>query len=131
MFKSGQQRESTSNSINRRFASPQGVLGQYFYNPLDASQERAIFDVDTWAHWQTANNFMLSTETYGQSWAVQFSCQIRSNIIWLSENSLPRTRFDTTLEILASAVLFLFEGPLFGPSGIAQVRLLHISYLSK
>lgn len=110
-------------NADARFASPKGILGEIFVNPFDTSQERTLADMETWAQWQTRNNFMLSTESFGQTWEVQFSSSgiIRSNIIWLPENSLPRTRYDTTLEVDASPLVFVLEGPLFGPSGIAQV----------
>lgn len=66
---------------------------------------------------------MLSTQCPGQTWGVHFSDSIRSNILWLPENALPRNRFDTKLESDALPILFIFEGPFFGSSGIAQVCL--------
>lgn len=41
--------------------------------------------------------------------------------MWLPHNSLPRNRFDTRLESEAAPVPIVFEGPLYGPSGIAEV----------
>lgn len=64
---------------------------------------------------------MLSTDSPGQSWGVQFSDQIHSNFMWLPGNSLPHNRLDTQLQSEASPILFILEGPVYGPSGIAQV----------
>jgi hypothetical protein len=47
---------------------------------------------------------------------------VRSNVMWLAEQSLPRDRFDTRSDDGCEKIVFRFEGALFGSSGIAQVR---------
>ena len=72
---------------------------------------------------------MLSTESQGQMWGVQFSDAIKSNVMWLPEHSLPRDAFNTNLKSVASPILLIIEGPVFGPSGIAQVSFRHARLL--
>lgn len=103
-----------------RFAAPEGILGEHYHNTLDVLQERQPLNLDIWQQWQLPNNIILSTKSRGQMWAVQFSDTIQSNVMWLSDNSLPRHRFRTRTD--DEAILFLFEGAIYGPSGIAQVR---------
>lgn len=104
----------------RRFAAPEGILGEHYHNTLDFSQERQALNMGIWQQWQLPNNIILSTKSRSQMWAVQFSDTIQSNVMWLSDNSLPRHRFRTRID--DEAICFLFEGAIFGPSGIAQVR---------
>ena len=114
-----------------RFASPKGILGEHYHNALDASQPSSLI-FDSWEQWHVPNNFMLSTESQGQMWAVRFPDIINSNVMWLPENSLPQKRFDTKNENAASPILLILEGPVFGPSGMAQViAWLHRSIVDK
>lgn len=117
--------------LEDRFANPRGILGEHFNNPLDASKSQAPSLSHDWSQWKVPNDFMLSTQSPSQMWAVRFSNDVRSNLVWLPENSLPRDRFDTLLDIEDSSILFVLEGPLYGPSGIAQARFSARSLTSK
>ena len=79
--------------------------------------------LESWEKWHVPNNFILSTESQGQMWGVEFSDVINSNVMWLPENSLPRNHFNAKIDSGAFPILFILEGPVFGPSGIAQVTV--------
>lgn len=98
-----------------RFASPQGILGEHYHNQLDAYQQSLPLDIYSWEQWHVPNEFMLSTESQGQMWSMQYPDVISSNVMWLPENSLPRHHFDTTLKSAASPVLLILEGPFLAP----------------
>ena len=112
-----------------RFASPRGIFGEHYHNSLDASQPALPLNTHNWEQWHVSRNYMLSTESQGQMWGVQFTDVINSNVMWLPENSLPRESFNTTLESVACPILLILEGPIFGPSGIAQVSFGHAGFM--
>ena len=82
-----------------RFASPLGVLGAPYRNPLDVSRLPASGPPSTaaiaWALWRVPGDALFGTDAPGQAWHMNFDALLRSNVLWLPANDLPKARFDT------------------------------------
>jgi hypothetical protein len=115
---------SAASVLARRFASPLGVLGAPYRNPLDVSQQAAAALAPSsvaWAQWRVPRDGLWSHAAPGQDWTMNFNTALRSNVMWLPGADLPAGRWDTAQAAIA-AVPLRFEGGLFGSSGIAQVN---------
>lgn len=82
-----------------RFASPLGVLGAPFRNPLDVSRLPVTgppsLAAVAWALWRVPGDALFGTDAPGQAWTMQFDALLASNVLWLPANDLPKGRWDT------------------------------------